>query len=103
MKQITKENMEIINQSKQLIFIYSPFCRSCQLARSMLQKIEYQKNHLLFYEMNAGLFPTFMQKNKVESVPCLYIQLPGGDNEKIYSLKNMEKTANLWTEHFSKL
>ncbi|MFB1051188.1 thioredoxin [Paraliobacillus sp. JSM ZJ581] len=97
MKQIVKENSHVFNQSQQLIFIYSPFCRTCQLARDILRKVEKQTNAHLFYEMNAGLFPTFMQTNKIGSVPCVYIKFADNTIEKIYSISNIEKIAKTWS------
>ncbi len=37
---------------------------------------------MFFYEMNASLYPDFMQTNKVESVPCLFIKKEGIVKEK---------------------
>ncbi|WP_182201548.1 thioredoxin family protein [Paraliobacillus salinarum] len=99
MKQITQENSSILKQSQNLIFIHSPFCRTCQLAKDILLKMEEQAGTSLFYEMNAVLFPTFMQAKKIESVPSLIIQLEDGNHHVFYSIKDIEKMAVMWSKY----
>ena len=70
MQQITNE---LLNQESYLLYIHTPFCGTCHLARSMLDQIETVHKSDIFYEMNASLFPEFMQETQVESVPCLLI------------------------------
>lgn len=70
MQQVTDQ---VLKQDRYLLYIYTPFCGTCQLARTMLDKIEAVHREDIFYEMNASLFPEFMQEHKIESVPCLLI------------------------------
>src|SRR5690625_995324 len=67
-----------------LLYIYTPFCGTCHVAKSFLDKIETTHQETIFYEMNASLYPEFMQKHKIESVPCLLIKDEGKIKEKIY-------------------
>ena len=68
-----------------LLYIYTPFCGTCHVARSFLEKIETTHQKDVFYEMNASLFPEFMQRQKIESVPCLLIKDQNKIKEKIYT------------------
>lgn len=52
---------------------------------SFLEKIEKTHQKTIFYEMNASLYPKFMQKYQIESVPCLLIQSNDEIKEKIYT------------------
>lgn len=85
---------EILEEHEFLLYIYTPFCGTCHVARTMLDKIESVHNETIFYEMNASLFPDFMQENKIESVPCLVIKKENELKEKIYAFKSI---ANIYS------
>ncbi|WP_368858665.1 thioredoxin family protein [Oceanobacillus saliphilus] len=91
MQQITEETL---NQERMLLYIYTPFCGTCSVARAMLEKIESVHGEDLFYEMNASLHPDFMQENMVESVPCLLIKEGNQIKEKIYAFQS---TGNIYS------
>ncbi|MEK3909240.1 MULTISPECIES: thioredoxin family protein [Oceanobacillus] len=90
MQQITEKSLE---QDRMLIYIYTPFCGTCTVARSMLAKIESVHGIDIFYEMNASLYPEFMQENKIESVPCLLIKEGNEVKEKVYAFQS---TGNIY-------
>ena len=75
-------------------YIFTPFCGTCALARQMLDKIESIHQQDIFYEMNAGLNPQFMQDYKIESVPCLLIKRHGEIREKVYAFHSI---ANIYS------
>lgn len=75
---------EQLTEPTYLLYIHTPFCGTCHLAKQMLDKIESVHQKDIFYEMNASLFPEFMQEAKVESVPCLFIKQDGIIKEKVY-------------------
>jgi thiol-disulfide isomerase/thioredoxin len=81
LKQLNEETLE---GKDLLLYIYTPFCGTCHLARTMLEKIESVHQTDVFYEMNASFFPEFMQDNKIESVPCLLIKKDNIIREKVY-------------------
>lgn len=76
---------ETLTRDHYLLYIHTPFCGTCALARTMLDKIEAVHQADIFYEMNAALHPDFMQDNKIESVPCLLIKQDGEIKEKVYT------------------
>ncbi|MBT2217597.1 thioredoxin [Virgibacillus dakarensis] len=86
MQQITDETL---TGDHYLLYIYTPFCGTCALARSMLDKIEAVHHEDIFYEMNAALHPDFMQDNKIESVPCLLIKQDGEIKESVYAFRSI--------------
>ena len=83
MEQITATELE--SMENYFLFINSPFCGTCHVARSFLDKIEQTHKQQIFLEMNASLHPEFMQKHKIESVPCLLIRTDDEIKEKIYT------------------
>lgn len=91
MQQISEQNL---NQKRFLLYIYTPFCGTCSVARAMLEKIEAIHQEDIFYEMNASLYPEYMQENKIESVPCLLIKECDEIKEKIYAFQS---TGNIYS------
>lgn len=92
---LIKATEEMLYNEHYMLFIYSPFCGTCQLARTMLDKIESVHHRDIFLEMNASLHPDFMQDHKIESVPCLLVKDEGQVKEKIYVFHSI---ANIY--HF---
>jgi hypothetical protein len=82
-----------LEQGDYLLFIHSPFCGTCHVARSMLEKIESIHREDIFNEMNASLYPEFMQDCQVESVPCLLIVEESVIKEKLYAFRSV---ANIY-------
>lgn len=72
-----------------MLFISTPFCGTCHLAKSMLLDIETIHKQAIFYEMNASLYPQFMQEMEIESVPCLLIKVNDEVKEKVYAFRSI--------------
>ncbi|MRG85153.1 thioredoxin family protein [Salinibacillus xinjiangensis] len=91
MEEIKKEDLSIILNShyQQFIFIYTPFCGTCKLARRMLETIENIEGFPTFHTLNASLFPEFMQDYQVESVPCLVMMKKNQIQEKVYAFQSV--------------
>src|SRR5690625_6643421 len=87
-------NDDILSKNHYLLFINSPFCGTCHIARGMLDKIESVHKRKIFFEMNASLYPEFMQENIIESVPCLLIKDENVVKEKIYAFKSIHIIYN---------
>ncbi|MCT2535930.1 thioredoxin family protein [Aquibacillus koreensis] len=82
-----------------IIFIHTPFCGTCQVARKMLETVEEMKADTSFLEMNASLFPTFMQQQEIASVPCLLIKKQGMIKERIYAFHSVVHILNKINEY----
>lgn len=96
LQEITAELLE--EKNDYLLFIHTPFCGTCHVARSFLEKIEKTHQQDIFYEMNASLYPEFMQKYKVESVPCLFIMKENEVKEKVYTFYSISNIYHyVWT------
>ncbi|ASN04834.1 thioredoxin family protein [Virgibacillus necropolis] len=91
MQPITDEQLK---QDHYFLYIYTPFCGTCHLAKTMLHKIESVHKENIFLEMNASLYPEFMQEAQVESVPCLLIKDNNVIKEKVYAFQSI---PNIYT------
>ncbi len=86
LKAITPEELQ---QQSFFLYIYTPFCGTCHIAKAMLEKIESTHETELFYQMNASYYADFMHELKIESVPCLLIKKDGKFVEKIYAFRSI--------------
>lgn len=86
-----------------LLYIHTPFCGTCHIARQMLEQIESALNKQLFYELNASLHPQFMEDMKIESVPCLLIKKNNEIKEKIYTFHSISNIVYYVTKHMPDL
>lgn len=101
MKELTKEQLDQLTkkENNQVIFIYTPFCATCQLAEKMLRYVSEMKDELLLYKMNASFFPDFMHEHQIESVPALIQLNKDVVKHKLYafeSVTNIFEKLNVW-------
>ncbi|MBP1969502.1 protein-disulfide isomerase-like protein with CxxC motif [Virgibacillus natechei] len=96
MQEITNE---VLEQDSYILYIYTPFCGTCHVARTMLTKIESVHKETIFYQMNASLYAEFMQEHKIESVPCLLIKEGNEVKEKIYAFRSIANIYSYLTEY----
>ncbi|MDC3412337.1 thioredoxin family protein [Aquibacillus sp. 3ASR75-11] len=80
---------EIMSDQTAIIFIHTPLCGTCKLARTMLETIEITLDKNIFYDMNGSIYPQFLQDHKVESIPCLMIIVNGEVERKIYAFQSV--------------
>lgn len=76
---------DVLKKDAYLLYIHTPFCGTCHLARAILEDIERTFKKNVFYEMNASLHTDYMMQHKVESVPTLLIKSQGEVKRKIYT------------------
>ncbi|GGF32402.1 thioredoxin-like protein YusE [Halobacillus andaensis] len=84
-----QESFNINDHELALIYIYTPFCGTCRLARTFLEAVEHTIGRSVFYELNASLHPEFMQEYQIKSVPCLLITKYGQTLEKTYAFHSV--------------
>ncbi|HLR59765.1 MAG TPA: thioredoxin family protein [Pseudogracilibacillus sp.] len=86
---LIQANQETLKKDDYLLYIYTPFCGTCHYAKKILEDIENTFSKEVFYEINASFYPSFMQEEKVESVPCLVIKQEGEVKKKIYTFHSV--------------
>lgn len=94
---------EQLAEETYLLYIHTPFCGTCHLARQILEQIEDVLNEQLFYELNASFYPKFMEEMKIKSVPCLLIKKNGIIKEKIYTFHSIANILYYVTKHMPEL
>ncbi|WP_407268637.1 thioredoxin family protein [Radiobacillus sp. PE A8.2] len=95
MIQITKHALDFcLRKDIAFIFIHTPFCGTCKLARKMLVTVEEMWEQDIFYDLNAAMFPDKMKQFQITSVPCLLILRKGKPVDKIYAIESVTNIYN---------
>ncbi len=91
MIEINQEQVHFLTQKKDyhIVFVNSPFCGTCKVARRMLEYIEGILKRETFYELNATLAPDWVQKQEVTSVPCLMVFKKGQLVDRLYTFHSV--------------
>lgn len=91
MMDITKEQLQSIeNEDLTFLYLYTPLCGTCQLAKKMLTIVEEAIPSLTIYMKDLNYIPTYAEKWKIESVPCLLILQNGEIKLKKYAFHSLE-------------
>src|SRR5690625_3476085 len=87
MIEITEEQATFIvnKKSHQIIFVNSPFCGTCKVAKNMLFYLEETLEGEKFYELNGLTAPRFLQDYNIMSVPCLIVFQNGKPIDRLYT------------------
>ena len=80
-----------------LIFVHTPLCGTCQVARKMIEVVDAMhrnmqrdgKNAPVIYECNANLFPNQMQTWRVKSVPALLVVVDNRVWRRLYAFESV--------------
>lgn len=94
---------EKLNDDTYLLYIHTPFCGTCHLARQILEQIESVLKRQLFFELNASFHPQLMEELKIESVPCLLIKQHGEIKEKVYTFHSTSNILYYVTKYIPNL
>lgn len=78
----------IENKSTGLIYFYTPFCGTCQVASKMLQVME-ELVKVEMGKMNLNYYPEVARDFAIESVPCLIFVRNGEVVETIYAFHSV--------------
>jgi len=97
MKEWKLQDVErLINQGDMFtLFLYTPICGTCQVAKKMLTVVQELFPTLQMGMCNINYLPQQAQQWSIESVPCLLIIKNGQIHEKIYAFKSVENVFNL--------
>lgn len=91
MIEITESQLQNIHEEEQLIlYLYTPLCGTCQLAKKMLTVVEAAIPSLHIFMKDLNYIPSYAEKWKVESVPCLLVLEKGEVKMKKYAFHSIE-------------
>jgi hypothetical protein len=77
------------------LFVYTPMCGTCKLARQMLNIIEQTYPRSLIYEANIQFIPQLRERWQLSSVPCLVRINDGVFYEPIYAFRSIPTLLEL--------
>lgn len=92
MKEITSSNLEKMlrdRESLTIVFVHTPLCGTCKMARGMVELVGRSFHSLPLYSLNINHASSFAQKWKVKSVPCLLLFQKGLGVERIYAFRSV--------------
>jgi thioredoxin 1 len=81
---------KIDSEKKQIVFIYTTMCGTCQLAKRMLEIVEDSIDELTISMLNISFMGNYSKCWKIESVPCLLIFKDREIGEKIYGFQSVD-------------
>ncbi|MCK0472063.1 thioredoxin family protein [Halalkalibacter sp. APA_J-10(15)] len=82
-------NERLAKREDLFVFIYTPLCGTCTVAKKMLEVVEEMLPMVKIYTININQAPTFAQKWQVKSVPALYIFQKGFSVKQIYAFHSI--------------
>ncbi|MBL4966362.1 thioredoxin family protein [Bacillus halotolerans] len=89
MKELQEQELELITDDVYLLYLYTPFCGTCQLASKMLTVVEEMLPSVAFYKNNLNYSPAFAKAYQIESVPCFLLFKGGKVIERGYAFHSV--------------
>jgi len=72
-----------------VLFIYTPFCGTCKIARSMLEVIQQTYPSINLYQANIQYLPSVCERLQISSVPCLVRVGRGQSKNNLYAFHSV--------------
>ncbi|MBS2970438.1 thioredoxin family protein [Metabacillus sp. KIGAM252] len=85
-----KQISGMMNKGRFTLYLYTPFCGTCQLAKRMLTVVDEALPETDIYMANLNYLPGYAEKWEVESVPCLLVFENGHLKTKQYAFQSVE-------------
>ncbi|KMK76392.1 thioredoxin family protein [Alkalihalobacillus pseudalcaliphilus] len=92
MQETNVENLQSKLNSRnsvEFLYVYTPLCGTCKLAKKMVEVIEATDESLIIHQLNINHAPDFAKKWKIESVPALFVFQNGLGVERIYAFQSV--------------
>lgn len=91
MEEWSQQELEIKIEKEDVVFLYlyTPFCGTCQVAGRMLGIVSGMLSELNWGKCNLNYIPQYALKWEIESVPCLVILKNGSMVEKMYAFQSV--------------
>lgn len=81
--------LQIKKEDSIFLYLYTPFCGTCQVAGKMLEIVSAMLPELNWGKCNLNYLPQHALQWEIESVPCLVILKNGSIEEKIYAFQSV--------------
>ncbi|MGN9866499.1 thioredoxin family protein [Bacillus swezeyi] len=89
MQELQERELKQLEQKTCLLYLYTPFCGTCQLAGRMLEVVDNMLADVPFYKNNLNYSPTFAKQHEIESVPCFILYKNGRIVKKEYAFHSV--------------
>ncbi len=77
MQELQEKELKRLEHETCLLYVYTPFCGTCQLAGRMLEVVDEMIKDIPFYKNNLNYSPAFAKQQEIESVPCFILYKNG--------------------------
>lgn len=93
------KRITIQNEGLMILYLYTPMCGTCQVARRMLTVVDelFPMQHI--HSANLNYYSMEAQEFGVESVPCLLIFKDGQIKEKVYAFQSVGYLHDLFKHY----
>ncbi|APH03775.1 thioredoxin family protein [Bacillus weihaiensis] len=88
MKEWNEKKLLINDKGLMLLYLYTPMCGTCQLAKKMLTVVD-ELISTTIYQVNLNYFPEDAKALGIESVPCMLVYQDGILKEKVYAFQSV--------------
>jgi thioredoxin-like negative regulator of GroEL len=77
------------------VFMYTPFCGTCNLTERMLDIVMIMEPKLPLYKSNINFLPQVSLEWQISSVPCLVIVKAKQEKKMFYQMKGVDDLYHL--------
>ncbi|MBO9130732.1 thioredoxin family protein [Bacillus sp. 165] len=81
---------QILHEDRVMLYVYTPLCGTCQLAKKMITVIEAALPSLTIGMLDLNYSPQLARDFQIESVPCLLLFQKGKMVKRIYAFQSVE-------------
>jgi thiol-disulfide isomerase/thioredoxin len=78
------------NDEWTVVYVYTPLCGTCQVAKKMMTVVEAALPNLRVGMIDLNYAPQLAAEYQIESVPCLLVFQRGKVMKKIYAFQSVE-------------
>ncbi|NEW06503.1 thioredoxin family protein [Paenibacillus sp. SYP-B3998] len=94
MEELTQQALQkrVTNEDKAFaVFLYTPFCGTCQLTERMLNIILTMMPSLKLVKSNINFLPNISHDWQITSVPCIVIVERGKEKQYLYRMQSVDE------------
>lgn len=84
-----EKQLTILNEGIYIMYLYTPMCGTCQVAKKMLTVVDELLSDLDIHSINLNYYPEEAKELGIESVPCLLIFKDGKIMERVYAFQSV--------------
>ncbi len=94
-----EKHLTIIEEGLQVLYLYTPMCGTCQVAKKMLTVVDELLPSLQIHSINLNYYPEEAKDLGIESVPCLLLCEDGEVKEKVYAFQSVGNLYELLKQY----